>query len=253
MKQNRNSYELRNPLINSYCKHLFSIKLYCMLSTSLRLYHLHLRTLKQCLYQWGFCLSWCNKKPYSTGLICVYFPHVTSSPVLAAVAPGVTCISGSFYVSTWLSLVWFLSSCLSLCFASWSQVAGHFHCHDSKKVEKQEGEDFLRKLLNPSLYVSLARAVPKDVRWCQTFSLQLSASLISVSSTPFSLSLFLFKNTDRFSSCDSGEAEERSMVKVSSSMITSGLNDPREREFILLSVFTENTALVWIVCPYLGQ
>lgn len=88
----------------------------------------------------------------------------------------------------------------------------------------------------------------------KTFSLQLSASLISVSSTPFPLSLLLFKNTDRFSSCDSGEAEERSVVKVSSSMITSGLNDPRERfEFILLSVFTENTALVWVVCPYLGQ
>lgn len=63
-------------------------------------------------------------------------------------------------------------------------------------------------------------------------------------------SLFLFKNRDRFSSCDSGKGEERSMVKESSSMITSGLNDPQERQCILLSVFIENTALVGVVCPY---
>lgn len=54
---------------------------------------------------------------------------------------------------------------------------------------------------------------------------------------------FLFLKR-RFSSCDSGKGEESSMVKEISSMVTSGLNDPRERDFILLSVLIENTALV---------
>ena len=48
------------------------------------------------------------------------------------------------------------------------------------------------------------------------------------------LSFFLKKET--FSSRDGGK-EERSMVKESSSMITSGRSDPQGREFILLSVF----------------
>lgn len=59
----------------------------------------------------------------------------------------------------------------------------------------------------------------------KTFSLRLSALLISVSSTSL-------LNTDRFSSCDSDE-EECGMVKKRSSMTTSELNNQQKRVYSL--------------------
>lgn len=92
--------------------------------------------------------------------------------------------------------VWFWSSSLSSCFASWSQVAGHFCCHYSKKLEKQEGKDFPRNLLNTSLYISLARTVSKESNDVEEFFSPSFSFLYFCESNSFLL--FLYKNRDIF-------------------------------------------------------